>query len=87
MVSSTFFKGVLVLVLTMATSQNALGIAAAPSEPTSSEEPSNLTLASAITQAEADISLRRLKASHLTDGEGVDFIKRVEEIRRRLGGQ
>ena len=44
-------------------------------------------LPSVVTTAEADITLRRFKASQLTEQQGLEFLKRVEQIRKRIGKQ
>lgn len=80
-----FVKGV-ILQLTLMFSMTAFGVTDAPTKSAESDQDaSELVAESASTlQADADISLRRLKSLDWDNEQGASFMERVESIRKKL---
>lgn len=76
--------GVICLFLLAATSAEAV-VNGSNSEDLSEEE--LIVDSEAAQQAEAELTLRRLKSGQLSDDEGLDFLEQVRKIRAKIGKQ
>lgn len=87
MLTSTLSKGALVFVLTFIGGNNsAIAVTVKPDISSQTEGRRELVHVQEVGLAEADISLRRLKVTNFSEEEGESFLKRVEEIRKKIGG-
>ena len=84
MVISSLFRVVTTIVLLTSISQASFAVVREPSKNPQDNLSEDLALVAAIEQAEADISLRGLKALDLSEQSGESFLERVMEIKRRL---